>query len=125
MFHKQTKEQMLMREINLMTGADDCTAEVPNCPEPDGFVYDRDWRDVMDGKKFDFPFWHTLSPVRLRLVSVHGNFGNTEGLRRTVVCHVDEEGFRLVYGRRQHHRSWKHRSCAPRQWGHHGSRVVR
>lgn len=80
------------------------------------FVYERDML------RLSAPDEETAPPRSAR--AIHGNFGNTEGHRKAaeIACGVMGDDYRLIAGRRQHRRSWKHRSCAPRQWGHHGNR---
>ncbi|MBI4080086.1 hypothetical protein HY414_02590 [Candidatus Kaiserbacteria bacterium] len=78
------------------------------------FVYERDM------SRLSAPDEETAPSRSAR--AIHGNLGNTEGVRKAVVSRVDDLEFRIVYGRRQHHRSGKHRKCAPRQWGHNGNR---
>lgn len=116
---KREIQEMLTQNMNsVVVESNTGESELPIATSSQNFVFSRDFERVFAGEMFT-SYYRRISAARL----FTGNFGNTEGVRRAVACDEAEEGFRLISGRRQHHRSWKHRSCASRQWGHRGDRV--
>lgn len=115
---KREIQKMLIQNMNSIVSENSIAgSELPTSFLPRNFVFSRDFEKVCAGEVLISYYYRCISAGR----PLTGNFGNTEGMRRAVAC--DEEVVRLISGRRQHHRSWKHRSCASRQWGCHGDRV--